>query len=77
MRKMDVLATMALILRGWWQMQSEQLLLEKEFLLKKELDKNLQKKHLVENIIRKKKEELKETEVLLEKMQTTVFFRRS
>jgi len=58
-------------------MQGEQLLLEKEFLLKKELDENLEKKRFVENIIRKKKEELKETEVLLEKIQAIVYFRRS
>jgi len=45
--------------------------------LKKELDENLEKKRFVENIIRKKKEELKETEVLLEKIQAIVYFRRS
>jgi len=56
-------------------MLSEQL--EKERLLKKALEENLQKKCLTESIIRKQEKELRETEILLEKMHTTVYFRRS
>jgi hypothetical protein len=44
---------------------------EKYSLLKKMLDKNLERKRFVDSIINKQMEELKEVEVLLEKVQTT------
>jgi len=47
---------------------------EKYFSIKKMLDKNLERKRFVEVAIKTQREELKEIEVLLEKMQTTPLF---
>jgi len=56
-------------------MANEQLLLEEKFyLLKKRLDKNLERKHFVDGTIKKQREELREMEVLLEKMHATPIY---
>jgi len=50
------------------------LLEEKHCLLKRMLDKNLQRRRSVEITIKKQREELKEMEVLLEKVQITPIY---
>lgn len=56
-------------------MTGKQLLLkEKHSLLKKMLDKNLEKRRSMEITIMKQREELKEMEVLLEKASTTPIY---
>jgi len=56
-------------------MADKQLLLEERYSsLRKMLDKNLERKHFVEGTIKKQREELKEIEVLLEKMQVTPIY---
>ena len=56
-------------------MMNKQSALEKrKALLKKMLERNLEKKSIVESVIRQQKNRLKETEITLEKMQATPIY---